>query len=329
MILVTGATGFLGAELIHQLTLQGTKLVALKRETSVIPARLIGNPLIEWVVADINDTATLEEIFEDITQVYHCAALVSFHSKDKANLLQVNIHGTSNIVNLCLAYGARLLHVSSVAALGIAKKGKMITENDYWEYDSKATTYAISKYEGEMEVWRGITEGLSAVIVNPSVIIGSHAGFTGSGAIFKQVKDGLSYYTQGTTGFVDVVDVVKVMMILMTRSEAAADGEDGERFIVSAENYSYKDLLTAIAKGFNLNSPAKLASPWMMGLAWKASKIASLFTGKASALTRETANSSSATNLYSNEKIKNTIGMEFKPLATSIAETCAALSGKV
>ena len=329
MILVTGATGFLGAELIHQLTLQGTKLVALKRETSVIPARLIGNPLIEWVVADINDTATLEEIFEDITQVYHCAALVSFHSKDKANLLQVNIHGTSNIVNLCLAYGARLLHVSSVAALGIAKKGKMITENDYWEYDAKATTYAISKYEGEMEVWRGITEGLSAVIVNPSVIIGGHAGFTGSGAIFKQVKDGLSFYTQGTTGFVDVADVVKVMMVLMARTEPAADGEDGERFIVSAENYAYRDLLAAIAKEFNLKSPDKLASPWMMGMAWKAAKIASLFTGKPSALTRDTANSSSATNLYSNEKIKNTIGMEFKPLSTSIAETCAALSGKV
>lgn len=329
MILVTGATGFLGAELIHQLTLQGTKLVALKRETSIIPARLLGNTLVEWVVADINDTATLEEIFEGITQVYHCAALVSFHSKDKDDLLRVNIHGTSNIVNLCLEYGARLVHVSSVAALGIAKKGKMITENDYWEYDAKANTYAISKYEGEMEVWRGMTEGLSAVIVNPSVIIGGHAGFTGSGAIFKLVKQGLSFYTQGSTGFVDVEDVAKAMILLMARTAPSADGEDGERFIISAENYAYRDLLTAIAKEFKVEAPAKLASPWMMGMAWKAAKIASLFTGRTTALTRDTANSSGNINLYSNDKIKNTIGMEFKPLSTSIAETCAALNKTV
>jgi dihydroflavonol-4-reductase len=329
MILVTGATGFLGAELIHQLTLQGTRLVALKRETSVIPARLIGNPLVEWVAADINDTATLEDIFEGITQVYHCAALVSFHSKDKDNLLRVNIHGTSNIVNLCLEYGARLVHVSSVAALGIAKKGKLITENDYWEYDAKANTYAISKYEGEMEVWRGMTEGLNAVIINPSVIIGGHAGFTGSGAIFKQVKQGLSYYTQGSTGFVDVEDVAKAMIILMERSTPSADGEDGERFIISAENSTYRDLLTTIAKEFKVKAPVKLASSWMMSLAWKAAKIASLFSGKAPALTRDTATSSSNINLYSNDKIRNTIGMEFKPLKTSIAETCAALNRQV
>ncbi|MBG6235211.1 nucleoside-diphosphate-sugar epimerase [Pedobacter sp. CAN_A7] len=329
MILVTGATGFLGGELIHQLTLQGTKLVALKRETSVIPERLRGNPLIDWVIADINDTATLDELFEGITEVYHCAALVSFDSKDKADLLRVNIHGTSNMVNLCLDYGARLVHVSSVAALGIAKKGKLITENDYWEYDAKANTYAISKYEGEMEVWRGMTEGLSAVIINPSVIIGGHAGFTGSGAIFKQVKQGLSFYTQGSTGFVDVEDVAKLMIQLMARRVPSADGEDGERFIISAENWTYRDLLTAIAKEFNLLPPAKLASPWMMGMAWKVAKIVNLFTGKTSALTRDTANSSSNINLYSNDKIKNTIGMEFKPLSVSIAETCAALSRTV
>ncbi|WP_432710437.1 NAD-dependent epimerase/dehydratase family protein [Pedobacter sp.] len=329
MILVTGATGFLGAELIHQLTQHGTKLFALKRETSVIPDRLIGNSLVEWVVADINDTATLDEIFEGITQVYHCAALVSFRSKDKDDMLRVNIHGTSNIVNLCLEYGARLVHVSSVAALGIAKKGKLISETDFWEYDAKANTYAISKYEGEMEVWRGISEGLSAVIINPSVIIGGHAGFSGSGAIFKLVKQGLSFYTKGSTGFVDVEDVAKVMMKLMDRNVPSADGEDGERFIISAENYTYRDLLTAIANEFKVEPPANLASPRMMSLAWKVAKIASLFTGKPSALTRDTAISSGNINLYSNDKIKNTIGMEFKPLRTSIAETCAALNRTV
>ena len=319
MILVTGATGFLGSELISQLLQQGKKLKALKRDGSFIPASLAGNPLIEWLVADINDTATLEDIFEGVTQVYHCAALVSFDPKDKKELLKVNIEGTSNIVNLCVEHNARLIHVSSVAALGEPKKGKMITEDDYWEYDSKVHSYAISKYEGEMEVWRGIAEGLDAVIVNPSVIIGKNAGFTGSGAIFKLVKDGLSYYTKGATGIVDVADVAKSMISLM-------DSEiTGERFTISSENYHYQQFFTEIAKGFGVKAPAKEAKAWMMGIAWRAAKVASMFTGKAAALTSDAARSSLNVSLYSNEKIKNTIDITFKPLQQSILEVCAGL----
>ncbi|MDO7742517.1 MAG: NAD-dependent epimerase/dehydratase family protein [Pedobacter sp.] len=319
MILVTGATGFLGSELISQLIPQGKKLRALKRDNSVIPSLLKDNPLIDWVVADINDVATLEDVFEDITQVYHCAALVSFNPKDKTELLKVNIEGTSNIVNLCTAYHARLIHVSSVAALGEPKKGKQITENDYWEYDAKAHSYAISKYEGEMEVWRGIAEGLDAVIVNPSVIIGANAGFKGSGAIFKLVKDGLSFYTKGATGIVDVEDVAKSMIALM-------DSEiTGERFTISSENYHYEQFFAEIAKGFGIAAPAKEAKPWMLGIAWRAAKLASFFTGKVASLTSDAARSSLNTSYYNNDKIINTIDIKFKPLQQSIQETCAGL----
>lgn len=329
MILVTGATGFLGAELIHQLTRQGIKVVALKRETSVIPLQLAANPLITWVTADINDLATLEDAFEGITQVYHCAALVSFNPKDKAELLRVNIEGTSNVVNLCLDFNVRLLHVSSVAALGHPKKGMQITENDYWVYEAGVHSYAISKYEGEMEVWRGITEGLTAIIVNPSVIIGANAGFEGSGAIFNLVKKGLAYYTNGATGFVAVQDVATAMIILMNRSVKPENSISGERFIISAENYTYKDFFTAIAKGFQVTAPAKKATPFLLGMAWRAAKLASLFSGNPAALTSDVAKSSLTVSLYNNDKIRKTIGMEFKPLAVSIAEVCTALAIKV
>lgn len=319
MILVTGATGFLGSELISQLIPQGKKLRALKRDNSVIPPLFKDNPLIDWVVADINDIATLEDAFEGITQVYHCAALVSFNPKDKTELLKVNIEGTSNIVNLCAAYDARLIHVSSIAALGEPKKGKQITENDYWEYDAKAHAYAISKYEGEMEVWRGIAEGLDAVIVNPSVIIGAKAGFNGSGAIFKLVKNGLSFYTKGATGIVDVQDVAKSMIALMD-SEISA-----ERFTISSENYHYEQFFAEIAKGFGTAAPVKEAKPWMLGIAWRAAKLASFFTGKTPSLTSDAARSSLNTSYYSNDKIITTIDIKFKPLQQSIQETCAGL----
>ncbi len=323
MILVTGATGFLGAELIHQLTQQGIRIRALKREHSMVPVSIQQNDLVDWVIADINDISALDDAFADVDQVYHCAAMVSFDPKDKEKLLKINIEGTGNIVNLCLEYGSRLVHVSSVAALGNPKKGeKLITEADFWEYDAKSHSYAISKYEGEMEVWRGIAEGLDAVIVNPSVIIGANSGFNGSGAIFKLVKDGLSYYTKGATGIVDVSDVAQSMIALMN------SGESSERFIVSSENYHYQAFFEEIAKGFGVKAPAKEAKAWMLGIAWRAAKLASFFTGKAAALTSDAARSSLNESLYSNEKIKNTIGIKFKPLQQSIAETCRKLSTK-
>lgn len=319
MILVTGATGFLGSELIVQLTRQGKKIRAVKRKQSVIPKILIGNLLVEWVVADINDFASLDDAFEDITQVYHCAAFVSFNPKDKAKLLKINIEGTSNIANLCANYGARLVHVSSVAALGEAKKGMQITEDDYWEYDSKVHSYAISKYEGEMEVWRAIAEGLDAVIVNPSVIIGAGAGYNGSGAIFKVVKEGLKYYPPGATGLVDVADVARSMILLMESPVT------GERFTISAENYYYKQFFSEIAAGFGVKAPAKEATPWMLGVAWRAVKVLSFLTGSAPGLTSDAARSSMNVSLYSNEKITRTIGITFKPLHESIKEVCAGL----
>ena len=322
MILVTGATGFLGAELIHQLTAQNFKVRALKRNTSVIPYLLKGNTLIEWYVADINDLETLADAFDTVNQVYHCAAFISFNPKDKAKLLKINIEGTSNVVNLCLDNHVRLVHVSSIAALGNAKKDELITEKDYWVYDPNVHSYAISKYEGEMEVWRGVAEGLDAVIVNPAVIIGRNAGFEGSGAIFKLVKEGLKFYTNGATGIVDVVDVAKCMILLMN-SEITA-----ERYTLSSDNLNYKAFFEEIADGFGLKPPAIEAKPWMLAMAWRAAKFAAIFTGKAPALTKDAARSSFNLSYYSNEKIRTTLNINFKLLKESIREVCLALNKK-
>lgn len=323
MILVTGATGFLGAELVKQLTEQGALVRAIKRPQSVIPALLKGNHLIKWFVANINDTNTLEEAFEDVTQVYHCAALVSLNPKDRKKLFHTNIKGTANVVNLCIQNNCRLVHVSSIAALGNAKKGEQITEKNFWEYNANAHAYGLSKYESEMEVWRGIAEGLNAIIVNPSVIIGKNAGFTGSGSIFKLVKDGFSYYTRGATGFVDVADVAKTMILLMERQESA------ERYIISAENFYHKDLLVAIANGFNIKAPNKEAKPWMLAIAWRTAKFISFFTQKAPSITKDAAESSLNISLYNNTKIKTTLNTQFKPIPDSIKEICAALNQTV
>ncbi|MGZ3750522.1 MAG: SDR family NAD(P)-dependent oxidoreductase [Mucilaginibacter sp.] len=322
MILVTGATGFLGSEVAKQLVLQGNRIRCTKRSTSKIPALLV--PLqehIEWVEADLLDIFALENALDGITQVYNCAAWVSLKQADKEQMINTNVTGTGNLVNLCNQNGIRMVHVSSVAAVGEAKPGELISEKHHLDQATEHDGYAISKLESEMEVWRGIAEGLDAVIVNPSIIIGANAGTEGSGALFETVHKGLKFYTSGSMGFVDVVDVAKCMIALMN------SGIHDERFIISAENRNYKELTAEIAHDFGIKPPASLAKPWMMELAWRGAALAAFITRGAPAIDKVSAQAASITRNFDNSKIKKATGIEFKPLSQSVKEVCAALAG--
>jgi nucleoside-diphosphate-sugar epimerase len=320
MILVTGATGFLGSELALQLVQAGNSIRCTKRASSSIPTIL--QPFkkqIQWVDADMLDIFALEDAFEGVTQAYHCAAWVSLKQADKQEMIRTNLTGTANIVNICLEHNIRMVHVSSIAAIGQELPGILITENTHLEEITENDGYALSKLQSEMEVWRGIAEGLDAVIVNPSLIIGANAGTDGSGQLFETVRKGLKFYTIGTNGFVDVADVAKCMIALMNSDIHA------ERYIISAENISYKDITTSIAKGFGIQPPAKLAKPWMMGIAWRGAALLAAITGGSPAIDKVAAKTSSETRLYDNSKIKKAISIEFRPIGESVREICAAL----
>lgn len=320
MILITGATGFLGSELARQLVQQGLPVRCIKRPTSIIPDILKPySNLITWIDADIMDVYSLETAFEGITQVYHCAAWVSLKRADKDAMINVNVNGTANVVNACLQTGGRLVHVSSVAAIGDARAGELITEHHHLESGATTDGYAISKLESEMEVWRGIAEGLNAVIVNPSLIIGPNAGTKGSGQLFETVRKGLKFYTNGSIGFVAVEDVAKSMITLMNSDITA------ERFIISAENRDYKNLVAEIARNFNLPPPQREAKPWMMELAWRGAALLAAITGKAPAIDKVAAQSAGVQRKYDNTKLKQATGIIFKPISQSIAEVCERL----
>ncbi|MBE8713096.1 NAD-dependent epimerase/dehydratase family protein [Sphingobacterium hungaricum] len=307
MILVTGGTGFLGATVIHLLIQEGKDVLATKRASSTIPDILKSSSLIQWIDADISDYFALSEIFDGVTQVYHCAAKISYQKADAKSMLHTNIEGTKHLVNLCMEHGARLLHVSSIAALGTNKQGLPVSEDDKWERDPQIAVYSLSKYESEMEVWRGIVEGLDAVIVNPSVIMGPGSGTKGSGVIFNMVNKGLKIYPPGTVGIVDVVDVAKVMIELMGKTEIT-----GERYILNSENLTNKDLLTRISILLDKPAPTIEAKPFMLGIAWRVAKVISLFTGGRPALTAESARASASKLAYTNDKIIQATGFEFK-----------------
>ena len=323
MILVTGATGFLGSELAALLLEQGGEIRCTKRKNSVVPDILVPfQKQIEWVEADLLDIFALENALDGVKHVYHCAAWVSLKQADKKQMIYANLTGTANLVNLCLLNGIRLLHVSSIAALGEAKPGELINENNYLDETKVSDGYTISKFESEMEVWRGIAEGLNAVVVNPSLIIGASAGTNGSGQLFETVRKGIKFYTSGSSGLVDVQDVAACMITLMNSDIRS------ERFIISAENREFKQLIPEIADAFGIKPPGIYAKPWMLSIGWRVASLLSAITGKPPFLDKMSALSASAISNYDNSKIKKAIGIEFKPISNSIIEICTRLQIK-
>lgn len=321
-ILVTGGAGLVGNELITQLVAEGKKILAVYNKT---PLANFPMELVRQVKCDILDVAGLETIMEGIEQIYHCAAIVSFNPKLKQHLFKVNIEGTANVVNAALNAGVKkIVHVSSVAALGRLRDGETVNEKMQWTEEANNSNYGQSKYLGELEVWRGVGEGLEAVVVNPVIILGAGDWNGGSSKLFKSIHDNFPWYSNGVSGFVDVKDVAKSMIQLM-QSDIS-----GERFIISAENKSYKEIFDMIAKAFGKKQPHKLVTPSIAKIVWRLEALKSRFTGDDPLVTKETAQSALDEVNFDNSKLKTFLpGFNYRPLEETIAETCAIFQQKL
>jgi nucleoside-diphosphate-sugar epimerase len=322
IVLVTGGTGLIGTTLIPALLEQGKNVKAIYNQT-VLP--VYDHPGFSQVQCDILDVITLEDIMQDVTVVYHCAGMVSFQEKAKKLLYKINVEGTANVVNAALNAGVKkMLHVSSVAALGRIRENEIITEKMSWTPKTSNSKYGESKYMGEMEVWRGIAEGLEAVIVNPTIILGPGNWDAGSTAIFKSVYNEFPWYTDGITGFVDVRDLVKAMILLMDSDVTA------ERFIISGHNETYRNVFNSIAKAFNKKAPHKMVSPFIARAVTQLEKIKTTFTGREPLLTKETAVTAMAKVNFDNSKLLKFLpGFSYLPLQDTISDSCHALQQKL
>lgn len=261
---------------------------------------------------------SLEEAMQGIDAVIHSAAFVSFYKKERRQMYQVNVEGTANVVNVAIEQKLpRLLHVSSVAAIGRTAKSQLISEEKKWEDDKSNTHYAISKHKAELEVWRGFGEGLNGVIINPGTILGFGDWHASSCAIFKNAYKEFPWYTQGVNGFVGVEDVAEASIRLLFSDIVE------KRFIVNSENISFRELFNLMAIQFGKRKPNREATKMIAAIAWRIEALKSLLTGKNPLLTRETAKVSQSQTKFNNHAILQALpGFSFTPLECTIKNAC-------
>lgn len=324
--LVTGGTGLTGSHLLFELTKKGNRIRATKRcgsstdfvkkifslYTSNVNEQF---DLIDWIEADLLDYNSLLDATLGVDTVFHTGAIVSFNSNDSSLISLTNVNGTANVVDACLQNNVtKLVHVSSIAALGEPNEKGIIDENCPWTKSKGQSAYAKSKFQGEMEVWRGAEQGLHVVIVNPSVILGPGRWETGSGQLFSRISKGMPFYTNGISGYVDVRDVAKAMVLL-----ADDNSIKNERFVLNSQNLTYKEVFTNIANSTDGKPPRFIIKPWIITMVWPLIKFFGILVGKGSAISRENIMSAFSKTYYSSDKIKNRLQFEFIPIADSIS----------
>ncbi len=328
MILVTGGTGLVGSHLLYYLSLKHDRVKATYRRKEKLNMvkhvfsyyskdyEILFNK-IEWIEATLVDIPKLTDAFDGVDYVYHCAAKVSFDPNQYRKLRKTNIEGTANIVNLCIENNIKkLCYVSSVAAIGDAKHGAYANEESPWNSDGDHSVYAITKYGGEIEVWRGSQEGLDVVIVNPGIIIGPGFWRTSSGSLIRRIHKGLNYYTAAFSGYIDIHDVVKPMIALMESTIK------NENFVLVADNLNFQEFALKVAHHLNVKPPQKQASKFILQVAWRFDWLGNKLFNKKRKLTKHMVRSITTDNYFSNEKLKKRLDYTFKPLEKSIAETC-------
>ena len=340
MVLVTGGTGFIGSYLLYELLRDNPEIKALKRPASDLKnTRFIFKNLsesepmsgaetweqaferIKWIEGDITEYDSLLDAFDGIDTVYHAAAIVSFSRKEKSKVLDTNVNGTVNIVNACLEKGVKnLAYVSSVSALA-RKVGEKINESFTEDELSFTNAYSESKFRAEMEVWRGMAEGLNVFIINPGIVLGWGNFENSSPEMFKTVNDGLKFYPTGSNAFVDVRDVAKAL-ISLTKNEKAAN----KRFIAAGTICTYKKIFDLMAIGLGVNPPKIKVKSGLVTLVWILAEIKGFLTRTDPFITKDMALTSSKNYDFDSSRLTDLLGFEFTPIEKTIADSCAVFS---
>ncbi|MES2131931.1 MAG: NAD-dependent epimerase/dehydratase family protein [Bacteroidota bacterium] len=330
MNLITGATGLIGAHVALQLLQQNKPVTAIKREGSDVSktkqlfSYYVPNAeelfdKIKWIDADITDIYSVLDALNGIETVYHCAGFVSFDNKDRDRLHAINAIGTANVANACLEKKIQILcHVSSIATLQNPDITKNIDESVYWKSSPEASDYAISKYNGEREVWRAMEEGLKALIVNPGLVIGPGFWNQSSGKLVSTCYNGTPFYTNGSSAAISAWDTTACMLALVEKKEF------NKRFVLTSANYTFKELLSLFHKAFDKKEPYMEAGKVLLTLGMWFDSLRCAITGNEQLITKATVHAGLARNTFNNALIKKTLQYEFAPLSETVRFVCDA-----
>jgi nucleoside-diphosphate-sugar epimerase len=319
MIAVTGANGLLGSFILRKLIEQRIPVTGIIRDTSdmSLVKDIAGD--VAWKKADVTDPVALMENLRGASAVIHAAAMVSFNPRATRKIFKVNTEGTKNVVDACLALGIpRLIHISSVAALGRDKETLHITEENKWIESDLNSDYAKSKHLAELEVYRGHEEGLSISVINPSVIFAPADWNKSSAQIFKYVWDEKPFYINNPINFVDVRDVAN--LVWLTYGHPAR----GERFIANGGTISLQKVLYTIAGLFEKKAPGIEVSASILPLLSRLEEIRCLLMNKEPFITSQTIKAAKFNFEYSSQKAINAFNIKFHTIEDTLEWCCAS-----
>lgn len=314
-ILVTGATGFVGSHVVNKLLTAGHTIRILRRQNS--STKMLGGLDVETAIGDVTDRDSVFKAVEGCEGVFHVAGHVSFWRGVRDLQNKINIDGTRNVAEACLQHKVkRLVHTSSIAAIGHAASGVLGDETipyNWWPY---GLNYNNSKYLAEEEVRHAVAKGLDAVIVNPSIIFGPGDLNLNAGAmIFQAARGRLKVVPRGGGCTCSVEDVAEGHVLAFEK------GKTGERYILGGDNFTWKDLFAMICEVVG-QPPPRIKIP---DAALKAfgffSDALSRVTHKEPAITSESARITPMTVYYSSEKAIRELGYKISPFRDTIRLT--------
>jgi nucleoside-diphosphate-sugar epimerase len=311
-ILITGITGLFGSELAKAFAPMGN-LHGLSRASSSKSLLDQAGLTIQWHEGDVLDFNSLLDALLGIDLVIHAAGKVSFLFKDENQLFAVNHQGTANLVNAMLAIGTqKLVHVSSVAALGQVPGQEVYDEKATWVDAPNQSAYALSKYWGELEVWRGEQEGLDVLIINPSVLLGKASYEKSSGAVYGYVKQGNPFFPKGNINYLDVRDAATITRALVEKNAW------GERFILSKESRSYQDFFHQVSQAFGVAGPTKSLPNWVIAIGFPVLRLLSLLGLVTAPIHQQVARNAQRMISYRNRKVQDLLGFHYRDLKDTL-----------